>query len=334
MSASAGEAGPAAAHPLTRQVASRAAEWFVLIQSGECTPRQRGEFETWLAHDPAHARAWQRAIQVSDRAGSVPPALGSPALRRPRNRREAVRSLMLLMAAAPVGWLAWRLAPWQQWSATHATATGEQRDLLLPDGSRVWLDTASAIDIDFDDTQRLVWLRSGAVLIETARDPGAATGSSARPFLVRTTHGSARAIGTRFIVRDDAQRSQVAVLQGAVEVKTGDGREVRRLQAGQQLGFDASRIEAVRPADPFAGQWARGVLAVDDMRLDSFAAELSRYRSGLLRCEAAVAGLRITGAFQLDDTDAVLRNVARLLPVQVLYRTRYWVTLAPRGATG
>ena len=286
MGASFGELG-SAAHPLTRQVAARAAEWFVLMQSGECTPRQRGEFETWLAHDPAHAWAWQRALQVSHRAGSVPPALGTPALGRPRSRREAVRILMLLMTAAPVAWLAWRLAPWQQWTSTHATATGEQRDLLLPDGSRVRLDTASAIDIAYDEAQRLVWLRSGAVLIETARDPEAATGRSARPFLVRTTHGSARAIGTRFIVRDDAQRSQVAVLQGAVEVKTNDGREVQRLLAGQQLGFDTSRIEPVRPADPFAGQWARGVLAVDDMRLDSFAAELSRYRTGLLRCEAA-----------------------------------------------
>ncbi len=45
-----------------------------------------------------------------------------------------------------------------------------------------------------------------------------------------------------------------------------------------------------------------------------------------------MAGLRITGAFQLHDTDAVLQNVAHLLPVQVLYRTRYWVTLTARGA--
>jgi transmembrane sensor len=65
------------------------------------------------------------------------------------------------------------------------------------------------------------------------------------------------------------------------------------------------------------------------VRLDAFVAELGRYRHGLLRCDPAVAGLRLTGAFQLADTEAVLHNLAQLLPVQLLYRTRYWVTLVP-----
>ena len=72
------------------------------------------------------------------------------------------------------------------------------------------------------------------------------------------------------------------------------------------------------------------MLAAQDMRLDAFALELSRYRPGLLRVEPQVAGLRLSGAFQLDDTDAVLENLARMLPVDVLYRTPYWVTIAAR----
>lgn len=83
------------------------------------------------------------------------------------------------------------------------------------------------------------------------------------------------------------------------------------------------------PAD--GALWARGVLAVEDLRLDEFLAELSRYRPGWIRCEPAVAGLRLSGAFMLNDTDAVLDNLARLLPVRVLERTRYWITVAPRG---
>ena len=49
--------------------------------------------------------------------------------------------------------------------------------------------------------------------------------------------------------------------------------------------------------------------------------ELSRYRPGLLRVEPQVAGLRLSGAFQLDDTDTVLDSLARMLPIDVLYRT-------------
>jgi len=78
-------------------------------------------------------------------------------------------------------------------------------------------------------------------------------------------------------------------------------------------------------------QWARGILAVENIRLDEFAAELARYRPGIVRCDPAVAHLRITGAFQLNDTEAVLLNVIHLLPVDVVYRTRYWATLVPRA---
>ena len=72
------------------------------------------------------------------------------------------------------------------------------------------------------------------------------------------------------------------------------------------------------------------MLAAQDMRLDAFADELSRYRPGLLRVEPQVAGLRLSGAFQLDDTEAVLDSLTRMLPVDVLYRTPYWVTIAAR----
>ena len=68
------------------------------------------------------------------------------------------------------------------------------------------------------------------------------------------------------------------------------------------------------------------------MRLDAFAAELARYRAGIVRCDPDVADLRISGAFQLNNTDSVLQALPALLPVQVTYRTSYWVTLGPANA--
>jgi len=63
------------------------------------------------------------------------------------------------------------------------------------------------------------------------------------------------------------------------------------------------------------------------MRLEDFTAELARYRSGVVRCDPAVADLRVSGVFSLRDTDRALENLTRGLPVDVVYRTRYWVTL-------
>ena len=65
--------------------------------------------------------------------------------------------------------------------------------------------------------------------------------------------------------------------------------------------------------------------------LGDFLRELSRYRAGLLRWEPALEQLRVTGSFQLGNTDRILTLLAATLPLQVQTRTRYWVTLVPRN---
>ena len=124
----------------------------------------------------------------------------------------------------------------------------------------------------------------------------------------------------------------MTVLEHAVQIAPrAPSATVRRVEAGQQSRFDADHANLPVAATPQAGAWTQGMLMAQDMRLDAFAAELARYRPGLLRVEPQVAGLRLTGAFRLDDTDTVLDNLTRMLPVDVLYRSRYWVTIAPHA---
>ena len=320
------EAAPA----VSETVALQAAEWFFLLRSGDATPADHRRWTQWCAAHPEHDAAWQRAERVGQKFAMLPAALAAPALARPasRQRRAAVRALAVLLTAAPAGWLAWRHGPAQEWLAEHRTATGESRALMLADGSRIPLDTASAVDVQFDGTLRLVWLRAGAIHVQTAPDPH----STPRPFVVATPQGRLRALGTRFTVRLDGARSHVAVLEGAVEVRPdAAGGRVAVLRAGEQMVFTSDALGEAEPASRHVDDWTRGVLVARDMRLADFAVELGRYRPGVLRCDPAVADLRISGAFQLRDTGPVLDSLPQALPVSVLYRTRYWVTLAPPG---
>ncbi|MFK3815647.1 hypothetical protein ACI2KG_03385 [Pseudomonas sp. NPDC089407] len=66
----------------------------------------------------------------------------------------------------------------------------------------------------------------------------------------------------------------------------------------------------------------------NEQRLDTLLAELGRYRSGWLRCDPAVAGLRVSGTFPVDDSDKALRAITSVLPVSIVRRTRYWVTVS------
>lgn len=325
-----------------KDVALQAAQWFFLMQSGEATPAEHSRWTRWREADPSHEAAWQRAEQVSRKFGMLPGGLAMPALGRTvradsrttrADRRTAVKALAVLLTAAPAGWLAWRASPAREWLADHRTATGERREVRLPDGTRIRLNTATAIDVAYDNALRLVRLRAGEILIDTAPDSVASGDPAYRPFVVETAQGRLRALGTRFVVRQhEDKRSHVAVLEGAVEVRPGDARGVAVvLRAGEQAGFSASAVGVVEPVGPEADDWSRGVLRAKNMRLHDFLAELGRYRPGVLRCDPAVAGLRVSGVFQLDDTGPVLDSLPQALPVDVLFRTRYWVTVVAPG---
>lgn len=317
--------------PIERAVAREAAHWLASLYGGDATQQELDACARWRAADPEHERAWQRAQQLNRKFGVVPADVGLPALgRKVRiDRRQAVKTLLLLMTVAPVGYVAYRATPWAELNADYRTAKGEDREITLADGSRIHLGTNTSIDVAFDGDQRLLRLHAGEILVVTGADVEA---RSYRPFIVQTGHGRIRALGTRFVVRHDENdaRTRVSVLEHAVEIRPQSASEAPLIvRAGQQTSFDAVSIADPQVADPHVTDWTRGVMVANRMRLADFAAELGRYRKGLLRCDPAVANLRITGAFQFSDIDNILNALPDTLPVEVLYRTRYWVTLVP-----
>jgi len=322
--------------PLERSVARRAAHWLMLVHCGDATPADLDACRRWRAADPEHERAWQRAESVQQKFGTLAPDLAMHALGRKRRhaRRAALNTLVLLMTVGPAVYAGWRTQALPDWAADAHTAVGRQRALTLADGTQIRLNTDSAVDIRFTARERLVVLRRGEILVETGPDHDRA-GTWHRPFIVATDSGRMRALGTRLVVRHDAGAgggTRIAVLQGAVEIApAGTGGAHLVLAAGQQTRFDAGVIDPPQAADRHVDGWTRGMLFASDMALDQFIAELGRYQRGLLRCDPAVARLRISGAFQLARIDAVLAALPHTLPVSVVYRTRYWVTVLPRA---
>lgn len=306
------------------ELLKEAADWLVRLQSEEKSPALAAEFERWRGRSPEHAAAWRSAESVLQSFRQLPGGIGRQALSRIRGngRRRFLRGLGALGLAAPGAWLLWRHRPWDAWQADYRTAVGERQTVHLADGSRLTLNTASAVDVLFGDRERRLRLVAGEVLIATAGDP--------RPFVVQTGEGELRPIGTRFSVRQLPDATRLAVYAGAVEIAAGNGaRQV--LHAGEQAVFDARRIGAAQPADDSDTLWREGMLVARDMRLADWVEEIARYRPGVLRCHPAVAELRVSGAFPLDDTDASLDALVRTRPLALRSTTRYWVSLEPRG---
>lgn len=331
---------PASTAPIPPAVAREAVHWLLELgeaATGPAAQRTRQQWQAWLAADPLHARAWQRIAEVDAQLRDLPTPVALQTLAAPgMGRRHAVRLAVLLSAGAG-GLLAAQHSglgqqAWQQLAADWSTATGQRREAVLADGTRVLLNTASAMDVHYTATERLIVLRAGEILVQSAPDhqPDAATGAP-RPLHVRTAEGLVRAIGTRFTVHQQEGRTAVAVLQGAVELRPAQHpQRGLRLEAGEQSHFTAQEVGQAQPLQETGAAWSEGMLVADDMPLAEFLAELSRHRSGVLRCAPDAAQLRVSGSYPLADTDRVLAALTRSLPVDIHTRTRWWVTVVRR----
>ncbi|MDH1632425.1 FecR domain-containing protein [Pseudomonas mosselii] len=303
-----------------KAILAEAVDWYVRLHDSNVDAATRASWQAWRAADPRHAAAWARLEELQGRLGNAPSGAAQTLEIARRDRRHAVKALALLLGAGVVGWQGYRISPW---STDYSTRTGERRRVTLADGTRLDLNTNSRVDIRFDAGQRLIHLRQGEILVETAKDP--------RPLSVRTVEGVILALGTRFSVRQDAGMSHVAVVAHAVEVRPGQTSQVVRIDAGYGLSFGADSIGPLRPLAAGAQAWAQGMLVSVDWCLGDVVRELARYRPGYLGCALEVAGLRLSGAFNLDDTDVALASLEDALPVRARRVTRYWVRLEPIG---
>lgn len=315
--------------PLATETLQQAATWMARLWSESAGEADHVACATWRAAHPDHERAWQQLDVFQQKLDRVPREVARQVLHQPtapasRKRREAIRLLGTGLLACGAFELLRQTDTWQRATATQSTAIGEIREVVLPDGTQLTLASGTAVDVQFDASQRLIDLRAGEVFVTTAHDPGPIH----RPFRVRDRHAVVEALGTRFDMRLTGDTSDVSVYEGMVEISPVDDPGASlRLAAGQHCSFGSAACGPRTAVEERDETWTRGVLLAENMRVGDFIGELSRYRHGLLRCAPDVAELRVSGVFPLRDTDRALHNLSMVLPVSLVYRTRYWVSV-------
>lgn len=309
----------------------QAIAWMVRLQSGAATRADHEACSHWRAARADHEQAWMRLEALGTRVKALPSTLAHATLddgavvRRKYGRRGTLKALALLGGIGVMSLAGRQWAPWQAMLADFSTGIGERRGYTLADGTRIDLNTRTAIDARYDAEHRRLRLRHGEILISTARDPS----PRHRPFSVQTRHGDIRALGTRFLVRDLDNRILVAVFEGAVEVTPRGESHPVRIDAAEQWLFGDDTLHPKTAADTDSAAWVDGAVVARRMRLGELVAELDRHYAGRLRCDPAVAALEISGVFPLDDPARILAAIARTLPVRLETFTPYWITLRP-----
>ncbi|EPA7678498.1 FecR family protein [Klebsiella pneumoniae] len=287
-----------------RQALRSASHWYAVLSGERVSPQQEARWQQWYEQDQDNQWAWQQVENLRNQLGGVPGDVASRALHDTRLTRRHVMKGLLLLLGAGGGWQLWQSETGEGLRADYRTPKGAVSRQQLEDGSLLTLNTQSAADVRFDAHQR--------------------------SFRVLTRQGQLTALGTEFTVRQQDNFTQLDVQQHAVEVLLASAPAQKRIvNAGESLQFSASEFGAVKPLDDESTSWTKGILSFSDKPLGEVIATLSRYRNGVLRCDPAVAGLRLSGTFPLKNTDAILNVIAQTLPVKIQSITRYWINISP-----
>lgn len=310
--------------PVPPERLAEAGVWVARLHGDERGQEMEAGFRQWLRADPLNARAFELTTDVWNDAENlkrvIPFASAAPA-------KPAARHFTVSIAAAAAVLL---LAGYFLYlrPGTVATNIGEQRLLVLEDGTRVYMNTATRLSVAYDTHVRRVELRTGEAFFDVAR-------KADRPFVVTAGERTVVALGTSFVVRREDRRLAVTLVEGKVavtrtesggpHVATGalrgltSGNDVFTLVAGQRLTLENGAAAALdTPAIEKTTAWRHGQVVLDDTPLSTAIAEMNRYSRVQLSIQRPEArNIKINGLFQAGDSASFANAVAQTYGLQV-----------------
>lgn len=151
------------------------------------------------------------------------------------------------------------------------TPKGGQWQIVLPDGTQVWLNAASSLKypVAFSGRERSVEL-TGEAYFEVAKD-------ATRPFIVRSKGQEVKVLGTHFNVNayDDEPRITTTLLEGAVSISAGGRQQI--LKPGEQSSITGDAIKVNEVDTESAMAWKNGYFLFESEDIMSIMRKVSRW---------------------------------------------------------
>lgn len=319
--------------------------------------RVQAGFSQWLLADTRHRQAFadmeslwgalQTPVEqllaeqqvakngIAHEAGTITPIESKPGADSERTEKNrfsrapftspvkglAMAACLVLVVFATLGWQ-------QDWmtrlQSDYITAVGEAAPIDTDDGSRITLNTDSALAMDYNTLKRQVHLLKGEAWFNVAS-------TDKRPFIVSTDAGKVRVTGTRFNVRLVGDSAIVSLDEGRVELRTPDTPDDKPvvLEPGQQAVLAGNRISAPAAFDRTAvTAWLRGQFVFYNTPLAEVVETLNRHRHGrIVVTNRELDSLKVSGIFSTDDPEAALDVIAGTLPIHQTRLTDYLVLI-------
>lgn len=312
-------------HNANEPLEDEAAHWAMRTLSGDLSPDERASLDVWLRNNPHGQKIFDELIEVADLAALAGHNEASQILERdleafaskPLSRRAwllGVPAMAASIAGAAVFVSISSNVPNEP--IKYATMRGENREIALEDGSRVFLNTNSKLTVLYTQDARNVEF-DGEAVFDIERDPS-------RPFVISSTNARTRVLGTRFNVNAAPAQTVVSVLSGVVEVSPLSATSTTSIKpvtilAGQQVevsndentlkvvDFDVDRVTA----------WQRGLVKVENRPLIDVVNELNRYYPAQIKLASRdLHSIPVTGGFDLTDQKSAIQALQIALSLE------------------
>jgi transmembrane sensor len=297
----------------TQSVNEIASAWLERFHAGNWTEQNQTELDAWLAESSAHRAAYWRLEDAWSNAARLS-ALRQP-MRQPAPQRRVLPGLARTAAViAMVGAAAIFAAQYSgsPKSRTYATGLGGRETLALSDGSRIEMNTNTVLRVAANARGRTVWLDKGEAYFDIKHD-------DAHPFVVFTAGHRITDLGTKFLVRQNRDRVEVALIEGKARVDSSDAAKAQSavLTPGEVAVATTDRLSVTqRPTAGLTNElsWRQGQLVFSETTLADAVAQFNRYNTVKLTVgDPAIARMKINGTFPTSGAEMFARVTQHIL---------------------
>ena len=300
------------------EIEMHAADWLARRVCDDWTDAQQADLDSWLSKSPTHRIAFLRLDSAwghTYRLSILRHADGNSKVERARKNRPHLRRMLAVLTAVSVlgACLAFYLS--RPRMEVFATPIGGHKTINLADGSQIELNTGTSLRANLDSGQRTIWLDKGEAYFQVRHDP-------ARPFVVMADGHRVLDIGTKFLIRRDADHLEVSVVEGRIQFDAGAARaKPTVLTPGDVMIATAnSAVIHRKPLQKLANElsWRHGLLAFDNARLADVVTEFNRYNDGkIIIASTAIDNLIVGGTFPITNVKAFTDLVQDVLGLHV-----------------
>ncbi|MEH6709982.1 MAG: FecR domain-containing protein [Paraglaciecola polaris] len=346
-------------------IIEEASHWAMLLDDGDLNEKQKKEFTHWLLKGPVHLDEFLQACAIFDVLSDIDPnkdisidsllanisksdgniltihsnKINSEKTTKNERRGKNITARISLAMAATIVISIFTFSqlnsplfinedtPNLQLKNDYTTALGEQRSVTLADGSIVYLNTLTNIEIDYTEQFRNIYLYQGEAIFKVAHDPN-------KPFRVWVNGTMFQALGTEFNVRNNQGTIELTVITGEVAltnnaVKNQDlaiKDDSIRLQKNTNIDFTSDKTLIVSIGQQATVQsngivktevkadldkktsWKVREMMFKNDRLDEVIYEFNRYNTLQITIDSpSLSRMSITGVFETNDPLSLLK---------------------------